>query len=623
MAASSTAKGAGEFFRTRLPQAGYTVREPQLQLAEKIESTIRKGGVLLAEAGVGTGKTFAYMVPALQANRGVVVATNTIALQEQLFRKDLPVLRGLGWANLQAFIAKGKGQYLCLQRFHDWSYSSKANLTELHQLEPWIMSGGYDKATLSGVAESLWQEVSLDYKVNCSQCPLLGSCKTARERLNWKEPGAVGVTNHSQLLQVLTQWSRGDLGVFLKPGVLVIDEAHQFVPAVREFLTRRIGLGVGLALMDSLGEVITSQYGELKADALLLEQLLTLILQDVGRVKPRYPNGSEDDPERYLIDTMPTDLLETIAYAGDLATRILEDLHRVGGFSQATYQLKQLVEACEALIDPGSLKWVEPDGDVQSLATLLDDPGNWLHQTLFRLGIPVIMVSATLSVRGDFTYFREQLGDHQSKFDTLQVPSPFDYNRQVKVRVGRGDNFDHQHPQKYYQQVFKQIADTLWERDGNTLVLFTSRSALRAAQQFFAGHPVAQVIPLVFQGATGVENAIQVFRSTPKACLFGTAFWEGLDVVGDKLSTVIVTKLPFPSPDPLLDSELEQARARGRDPYRTVILPRMLLRLKQGVGRLIRSETDQGLVVVLDPRFTRQRLRWQDVLPFETEPRNS
>lgn len=609
------------FFLDRLPQVGYTVRESQLKLAKAVETAVNSRRPLLAEADVGTGKTFAYMIPALLAGKDLVVSTNTILLQEQLLTKDVPALRHLGWPHLRAVVAKGRGQYLCLQRLDDPKHYREARPEELRRLETWVRLGGFDRNTLEGVSDQTWKSVAMGYRSDCARCLVSGSCATFKERMRWREPGAIAISNHGQLVQVIAQWASGREGIFPRPGVLVIDEAHHFISAVREHLTRRIGLESGLQLMGALEEVVQRGNDQLRRDATLLEQVLTLILQDIRRVKSRNPS-TDDDSDRYLIAEIPGDLLEAIAYAGDLAAAMLADLQLQGSFRQAAIQLTSLVEACEGLIEAETVKWVEPSGDVQALAVLNEDPSDWLQRTLFQLDLAVVFVSATLSVGGDFSYIQRQLGEVDC--DTLSVPGPFDYDHQVQVLTDHGGQpYDHHHPEVYYQRVFQQTAKVIEETQGDTLVLFTSRRALEKAKKYFERHALSKRFPMLFQGDTGTASIVDQFRALKGSCLFGTSFWEGLDVPGDHLRAVVVTKLPYPAPDPLLQHELEQAEKRREDPYCAVILPRMMLKLKQGLGRLIRSESDRGTAVILDPRFVRQRFRWQDVLPFRKEPVNS
>ncbi len=615
---SGQPRDLADLFTVRLPGAGFAIRAGQIELATRVQEALRAKESILAEAGVGTGKTLAYLAAILthDPDAGAVISTNTIALQEQIHRKELPKLRELGF-RCESFLAKGKSQYMCKAKLASVADDSPMTDEEYCKLCAWAERGGYDRATISGISGKAWDEVALDYRVDCRDCWAIRDCGYARERSLWRQEGAIGITNHAQLLHAISAWSEGREGPFHMPGALVIDEAHQFPAMVQSYLTRRVGYQESLFLLETLGRLIKT-YPSIKSDAMLLESLLTVVLQDINQMRSPVNLGEEESNRGKV--RLEAGTLEAVAYAGDVAGGIAWDLEVFGYTGPALNLLQQLHEATAAIIEPDTVQWTESDGPGLSLAVLTRDPGDWLEETLFKLGIPVVFASATLSVGGNFSYFKSQLGD--PAVQTVSVSGPFDYDRQVQVyspEVPLPD-FDWRTASVYYKRAFEETAAVIRESGGNALVLLTSRQALREAKRFFEGHPLAEEYPLLFQGDTGTQVVLEEFQTNQGSCLFGTAFWEGLDVVGNQLSAVIIPKLPYPTPDPTLDLECQRAEARGQKASWAVIHPRMMLRLKQGVGRLIRSEKDRGIVAILDPRFRKYRMRWKDVLPFHGEP---
>lgn len=597
-----------DFFLNEMPKQGYKIRQSQIDLASKIDAAIQKKENLLAEAGVGTGKTFAYLVPTLKYGT-VLVSTNTISLQEQITEKDIPALQNFFDSKIKATAIKGKPQYFCQKNYDTNRKLLKSD--EQQVVEYWSYYGGYDKSTLEGVSENSWKKISMDYQTDCSECRLAANCKTFEVRSKWKNFHNAYVTNHGQLIQILNQWSNNRENILEKPDCIVVDEAHQLIPLTQEFLTRRISVHNSIELFDSLQNIHEVSSGQLRKNCLLLESALEAILSELDQVEAINPE--EEESNRFLIGSFPLSLLENIAYAGDLALFIQQELENLGKFPVTAYFLKTFIESCSCLIEPSTIKWIEFDGKNKMLCTLTEDPGRWLSKNLFDLGIPVVFISATLAVNNSFDYMLKKLDN--AACNTFITSSPFDYDRQVKAEVLSTDTYSYQNQENYYNKTFEQVSKVISENHGNTLVLFTSKPAVLACKKYFQQNPAPY--PIFFQEDTGVAQTVERFKTTSNSSLVGTAFWEGLDVPGDKLSAVIIPKLPFPQPDPLLHYEIEKAKQNYQDPFQEVIIPQMLLKLKQGVGRLIRSEKDQGRIVILDSRFLRSRIKWNQVLPFK------
>jgi len=597
-----------EFFSNEMPKQGYKIRQSQIDLATKIEESVNSKKNILAEAGVGTGKTFAYLVSTLKYGT-VLVSTNTISLQEQIIEKDVPALQSFFDSRIEATAIKGKPQYFC-QKNYDLNHKLLKS-SEQKIIEHWSYHGGYDKSTLEDVSESSWKKVSMDYQTDCSECRLAANCKTFKVRSKWKNFHNAYVTNHGQLIQILNQWSNNKENIIEKPDCIVVDEAHQLIPLVQEFLTRRISVQNSIELFDSLQGIHEVSSGELKKNCLLLETALEAILSDLKSVEAINPG--EEGSNCFLIGSFPVSLLENVAYAGDLSLYILQKIEEIGKFPVTGFLLKTFIESCSCVIEPDTIKWIEFDGKNKMLCTLTEDPGRWLSKNLFNASIPVVFISATLAVNNSFDYIVKKLNNVVC--NTFITSSPFDYDKQVKTEVVCTDFYNHKNQDSYYNKTFEQVSKIIEENQGNALVLFTSKPAVQACKRYFHENP--SKYPVLFQEDTGVAQTVERFKTTLNSSLIGTAFWEGLDVPGNKLSVVIIPKLPFPQPDPLLHYEIEKAKQNYQDPFQEVILPQMLLKLKQGVGRLIRSETDQGRIVILDSRFLKSRIKWNQVLPFK------
>ncbi len=632
--------------------AGFEHREPQMQVALAVGRALEQETVLTVEAGTGTGKSFAYLVPAalwaLDARRRVVVSTHTINLQDQLMEKDLPVLRRALEAPLKAALLKGRGHYLCLRRWgataDGQSFQPEEGLLYA-RIAVWLtLTGTGDRAELSlrPGERGFWDGVAAgDWGCAPARCGFNNACFLQRAR-RAAERAHLVITNHSLLLSDLRMENR------LLPtyGALVLDEAHHLEDVATEQLGTTVSLGgferwvEGLSrLTGKIGRHYPDNRDEFLRDG---EALLKAARHFFALLGARLLRTQGPDDDFAVVRLGPGDLQsgpETagshLELAGGLETylqRLSRAIERLSGGSAPAVREELRLEldlesaagkrlagdldfVCAAA-DPGYVFWLEGGGRRTAGGVLRAAPvhvGELLHDGIFRSGKPVVLTSATLTVRSSFAFFQERVGLSSVPRDlreSLSVGSPFTYAEQALLYVvtdlpdpGDGDG-------TYLDAVTTAIGRIAGITRGRTLALFTAHKALRTAYRRLKPVLEQQGLELLGHGLDGGRaRLLQHFRSTPRAVLFGAAsFWEGVDVPGDALSCLVIVKLPFEPPNrPVLQARREEVRRQGRSDFNDLCLPQAVLRLKQGFGRLIRTTSDRGVVFILDNRLVRKR----------------
>lgn len=613
------------YFSDRMVALGFRARSPQLLMAQRVAEAIECRKILLAEAGVGTGKTFAYLIPALYLlEDGIVVSTNTHVLQDQILLKDIPELSKFDLAPNSALVAKGKANYLCKAKLLKGGFPKEA-LADIQRLMEWALEGNHEGGTLRGIPRESWELVANSRYGDCRQCKVgaKSGCQYHQAREDWQKGKGVLITNHNQLLAAITAWKKGRNAVFPPPKALIIDEAHNFLSAVEDHLTKRLEAEDESRIRDLVQRLRQSA---LAVPERLLSELTRYSTQVIQRIQslPLAKWTGEDEGDRLDLDVFPQILAEELYQLANAARKVVFHAEKYRERPVNVDYLDELAVTCKALIGSQALCWIEGPAGLRKLCVLSQDPEEWLKANLFEvMDIPILFISATLSVGGDFSYIKGKLGlSKQRRLDSVSVPSCFDYDANVRLSIpSTMPIFNHETSESYYQAAFKHVSEVIERVKGNALVLFTSKESVRDAKAYFLKHPIKGKYKLLFQtGESGTQTLVNDFKSIPGSCLFGTAFWEGLDVPGKKLSTVVVMKLPFPVPNPLIRREEEKAFKRGQDPMEAVILPKMMLRLKQGIGRLIRHEEDRGNIVILDTRARKYVSRWSAILPYQEEP---
>ncbi len=585
--------------------AAYEERPAQQTLADAVSRTLAEGGVLLAEAGTGTGKTLAYLAPAVELGRRVVVSTGTKNLQEQLILKDVPLLaRALG-RDVSVALMKGRANYLCLQRFRSFGQSgSFRRLDEIplfRAVEAWAPETRTgDRGEIEDLPDSVdfWREISAASE-NCigTSCPDYEACWVTQMRQRALEADLV-IVNHHLLCADLAVKETSYGSVIPAYDSVVIDEAH----LLEDVATQYFGVQVSPHRLHDLGRDVER---ELRAAQLAA----TEPLREVAAVKER-----GDALFRHLARGTGRRLRE-----GWMSARVEEEAEalflRLDGLRTALAAVRDLPEPLRALTaraqtlreelefalkaeDDTYVYFVEARGrSVQLKATPIDVSG-MLSELLFSRVRSAVLTSATLTVDDGFGYIRPRLGIGES--EEIRLPSPFDYERQAVLYVPKG--MPEPQSADFILRAADEIARLLTISAGRAFVLFTSYANMNAVAERLAG---AVPYPILMQGEAPRAALLETFRRTPGAVLLATSsFWQGVDVVGEQLSCVIVDKLPFASPsDPVVAARIDFLRNRGANAFADYQVPVAVLMLKQGLGRLIRSARDRGVLAVLDSRL--------------------
>ncbi|MEA4811295.1 MAG: helicase C-terminal domain-containing protein [Anaerolineaceae bacterium] len=658
---AETLQPGGEFSK-HFPE--FEHRSQQVQVLKAVANAFSRGDHLLVEAGTGTGKSLAYLIPAaywaLKNEERVVISTNTIALQDQLIKKDIPSLKEALGLDIHAAVLKGRGNYLCPRRLSQLRKRSPENIDELRVLAKvlvWLQfsqSGDRSEINLNGPIERMvWSRISAEDEgcklENCLKRSG-GRCPFYKARMS-AEGAHIIVVNHALLLADAATQNR----VLPAYNYLIADEAHHLESAttdamsyrlrasdvtrlVREFGSSDSGLFgrvmdlAGLAMQPSeqarLGQLISQASTQaFKFDTLMTSyfKALDYLLEERREGKPL---GTYPQQERILpaTRTMPawldvemawesareslnqlTDSLQLIREAlkslADSGREEAEDL--LGSLSTMSLSLDELNVQVEGLtMTPRSdqIYWVELD-PLQHRLTLQVAPlyiGGLMQKYLWHEKASVVLTSATLTTHGEFDYLRKRLNAEDA--NELTVGSPFDYENAALIFLPRDipepmDTFGHQ---KMLNETIVRMAKA---SRGRMLVLFTSYAQLQKTSKSIESQLSKAGITVFEQGEGASATALlEVFKETPNAVLLGTrAFWEGVDLPGNALSALVIAKLPFDVPsDPVIAARSESFE----DPFNEYAIPEAILRFRQGFGRLIRTRSDRGVVVILDRRVT-------------------
>jgi ATP-dependent DNA helicase DinG len=586
---------------------GFSARDAQRDMAVQVAATLEQGGVLAAEAGTGTGKTLAYLVPLLQAGRPGMVSTGTRHLQEQLFHKDLPVaLRATG-ARADCALLKGRANYLCLYRLRQNLESAEvvdrrvaADLVVIREWARRTRSG--DTAELSQVGEhsGAWR-LATSTRDNClgASCEHYDDCHLFKARRRASEADLLVVNHHLLLSQfVLDEQGHGEL--LPTAHSLVVDEAHQLPELASEFFGTALSSAQLLELcrdVDLARRTEARDLGELSRLCGALEQAVRTLRLGMGAGIRRlaFAEFADDAKVRAGIEAL-RDTLQALAQGLELGRERGSALESCAQRAAAT-QVK--LERLQVAEQGDHLSWIDVRlrGFNWRLSPL--DVSDVLGPRLREDYRSVLLTSATLAVAGTLDHFLLRAGLEQAQ--QAIFPSPFDYARQSLLYLPR-DLPEPRHPD-FTVALHRRIESVLAASHGRAFVLFTSHGALNRARETLAPR---LPFPVLSQGDAPRGELLQRFRALGNAVLLGTySFWEGVDVRGEALSCVIIDKLPFAPPgDPLLRAQLQRLRDLGGDPFMDYQVPQAALLLKQGVGRLIRDQHDRGVVVVCDCRMS-------------------
>lgn len=591
---------------------GYQPRDSQLHMAEAVERTLKHKGMLLVEAGTGTGKTFAYLVPALLSGKKTIVSTGTRNLQDQLFHRDLPTVRKLLGQPISTALLKGRSNYLCpyrlQQHLDDGEFDSRQILHDLQKVAAWA-----NKTQLGDIAEII--DIAEDAQVwplvtstgdNClgQECPKLDVCPLMKARQKAADADII-VVNHHLFFADKAIKDRGFGELLPAVDAVIFDEAHQLPETAAMFFGQSLSSRQILDLLqDALREVLATG-GDLRGMNDLVQNL-ELRLQDFRLLlgaDARKAVWSEVSHEPALpaaitaVQMAMTCVTEALALYKD-KSKGLESCHR------RAEDLAELYEELTGATPANQVHWFEtfrkgfvlqwtPLEVSKPFRDLLDsEPMAW------------VMTSATLAVREDFKHISQQLGLPDG-IETLQLPSPFAYEQQALFYVPRG--LPDPGSPEYTRAVLEAAIPVLKASHGRAFFLFTSHRALKEAADWL---PRQLDMTFLVQGTQPKAELLRRFSAETPEGSAGTvllatgAFWEGVDVRGQALSLVIIDKLPFASPgDPVVSARLDAYKAGGRNPFTAYQLPSAIIAMKQGSGRLIRDVRDTGVLMVCDPRL--------------------
>lgn len=596
--------GAGGPFARTL--AGYEPRREQVQMAQLIERGILEGAHTVVEAGTGVGKSLAYLVPAIRSGKKVVLSTGTIALQEQLVHKDIPLVQAALDIPVRVTLLKGRGHYLCrlkLERMRaDRLLAPSREMQRMWEWAERTQSG--DRAELGFVPPpNQWEQLDADADECVAEfCSHFRDCFFFRKRDEAKYADLV-VVNHALFFLDLAAGG----GLLPAYDIAVLDEAHQCERWATDSLTGVLSgatIGRMLRKLRRSYELPGSFDSEFDESIRWLESSLARVPGD------RYPLAANEDGWPALEALRQAIYrLENWLFANWLGALKKPVENEAEAERRRDLALRAVVAHAAVIdrVEAGStdaIVWVER-GDAEGRYSINCAPhevADFLRATLFARTQSVILTSATLSTNGSFAFVRRTLGVDEAQ--ELTVPSPFDYARQARLFIAPADV--NPKSSAFARRAAPLVEECLDRSGGRAFVLFTSYARLR---EIYALLRERLAFPVRLQGELPRAYLLDWFRRTPGAVLFATAtFWEGIDVVGDALSCVIIDRLPFPSPsDPLVMARVRALEARGLDGFEHYMVPAATVRLKQGFGRLIRSSNDRGLVAVLDGRAASTR----------------
>lgn len=586
---------------------GFAPRLQQQAMAEAVERALAEDAVLVAEAGTGTGKTLAYLVPALRSGKKVIVSTGTRNLQDQLFNRDLPlVLAALDGAGSVALL-KGRGNYLCPHRLDlalaDGRYRSREEAAQLQAVRRWAgATTDGDIAEFSDLAEDspLWPRVTSSAD-NClgSDCPRFDDCFLMRARRRAQEADLLVVNHH--LLFADMALRRDGVGELL-PGAnaFILDEAHQLAEAAVNFFGIALTGHQLLELARDCAAEETRAAGDSRAAreaAAPLEGAVLALRAAFGEEPRRLPWAAVAPLPR--VRAALHELEERLAALGAALAPLAERGKTLEACRRRWEELTQRLASCTGAPPAGHVHWLETHPRSFALNLTPLDIADLFGRHLRAQRAAWVLTSATLAVGGRFDHFTADLGLGEA-VRTARWDSPFDFPRQAVLYVPEGLP-DPARPD-YTAAVVARAAPVIEASRGRCFLLFTSHRALQEAARLLAGR---LDYPLLIQGEAPRSRLLEHFRTCGNAVLLGTgSFWEGVDVRGEALSCVIIDKLPFAAPgDPLMQARLDALRGRGRNPFLEYQLPQAVIALKQGAGRLIRDVGDSGVLMLCDPRL--------------------
>ena len=602
---------------------GFEARNGQLEMADAASAVFADGGILLAEAGTGTGKTLAYLIPAILSRRRVLVSTGTKNLQEQIFYKDLPVLKQSIGVPFTAAYMKGRGNYLCLHRFDSYKEGGSAQSLGftrdesiyIRLIDEWsreTQTG--DRAELEDLPEDVpfWKDIAASSE-NCvgTECPRYQDCFVTKMRQRAAESDLVIVNHH--LLCADAAVRQSDFGEVIPTcHYAVVDEAHQ----LEDVATQYFGIVVSNYRIDDLGrDVDRAVAAKLIEDAETADVLKDRAERVRDHARPFFSAlqmmrfdgpGVVGNETRIRIGSAQ---INRVADEGLALVRSIEALEAeialarnappdVMALSTRAADIRKDLDFLMRADDGGYVYYLDVRGRGVYLRASPIDVSGIVRDLLIDRMTGTVLTSATLTVDGSFEYVRGRLGIRKAQ--EIRLPSEFDYRRQSILYLPR--RMPDPRSREFATAVAEEVIEIVKRTRGRAFVLFTSYANLREVQARASGEIE---YPILVQGTAPRSALLREFKATPNAVLLATSsFWQGVDVVGEALSCVIIDKLPFASPgDPITSARIDAINARGGSAFGEYQIPLAILALQQGLGRLLRHRQDRGVLAVLDPRL--------------------
>ncbi|TQR19735.1 ATP-dependent DNA helicase [Psychrobacillus vulpis] len=605
----------GDVLYDELPEKGFECRDEQIFMAYQIEKALKEKNVLFAEAGVGTGKTIAYLLPAISyaryTGKPALIACADETLIEQLVKEagDIFKLQNYLDIKIDVRLAKSRNQYLCLKRLEDAQKSGDNDyfLEEIEDLVPDFVYGHSslqkiypygERSQYPGVSDEDWQKVNYHPTQQCTVCDVRNRCGQTIHRQNYRESSDLIICSHEFLMEhIWTKESRireGQLPLLPEVSMTVLDEGHLLEFAAQKALTYEIQSETLVRLLERI-----MVDGVREKTLYLMERLQETHDELFSLIRK---GSAAQDTERKTIDKtnslietckkairITDDLLEEFVFESELFTIPEYELRMVEEFlEQYSFSLRLFTEKGDGV------EWLEIIDGHETLIIMPRLVTDILNEKLFSSKMPIVFSSATLSIQKDFTYIADSLG--VEKFQSFSVASPFDYDEVMNIYV---QNVEQESKANQVQELLKEKQQTL--------ILFKSKSAM---DMFRSSITVSNDI--VFEGERELSTIVKEFQNGAFSTLCSYHLWEGLDLPEEALTRVIIFDLPFPPVDPLFEAK----RKFSNNPFEEVDLPFMLLRLQQGIGRLIRTSSDEGEIhILLNAEEAMLEDRFTNILP--------
>lgn len=586
---------------------GYQPRRVQQQLATAIEEAIADDSLLIAEAGTGIGKTFAYLVPTLNSGKKVIISTGTKNLQDQLYQKDLPLIRKALALPKKIAILKGRSNYLCKYRIEQIPQENKVLLTKDHLNQLEIIRRQMGKTQFGDTNEIV--EIPEDSPVwfyatstvdNClgQECPLFKDCYLVKARRKAIEADIIVVNHHLFFADlILKDDGLGDL--LPDVDVIVMDEAHQ----VPEIASQFFGIRISSRQLQELAIDTELEYIREARDAKQLQKASERLKKSIKDMRLAFGENEQRKPWNLLaskesLQKAIQKVSEELTFLRDVLKEHASRSKQLESCWQRAVELLEQFELLTGNTPKAQIHWCEVFSKSFIIHFTPMQVAKQFDGFIKEKSRSWIFTSATLAMNGDFSHFIAQLGLDDAR--QIKLDSPFDYEKQSLLYLPR--YLPDPNDETYTETMLSSVIPVLKSSQGRAFLLLTSHRAVRIAAQRLEQ---ALDYPIFVQGDMGKNQLLEQFKKTQGAILVGTtSFWEGVDVRGAALSCVIIDKLPFVVPnDPVLKARSEQIKQSGGDPFYDYQLPNTAIMLQQGVGRLIRDPLDRGVLMICDPRL--------------------